>query len=125
MQDTQLSPPSPPHAIITPAEIVKIKDVTDTSSPNINPLTAEDLAKILDQSTLVSKLCSSPILVSVDELENPVAKIKVFKVKTQEPPSTIQPTSILFLPPPPLPSVVTDTLQMPSTTAVEVKETFE
>ena len=88
VQDTQLSPPSPPHATITPAEIIKIKDVIDTSGPNINPLTAEDLAKILDQSTLAAKLCSSPILVSVDELQNTVAKKEAVKVKTQEPPSS-------------------------------------
>ena len=103
VQDTQLSPPSPPHATITPIEIIKIKDVIDTSGPNINPITAEDLAKILDQSTLAAKLCSGSILVSVDELQNTVAKIEAVKVKTQEPPSTIQTTGILFLPPPPLP----------------------
>ena len=110
MQDTQLSPPSPPHAIITPVEFVKIKDVVETSTTNINPLIAEDLAKILDQSTLATKLCSNVILVNVDELKNTVAKTQVVKVKTQEPPSTIKNTCILFLPPPPLPSVATNTL---------------
>ena len=52
VQDTQLSPPSPLHSIVTPVEVVKIKDVFDTSSQNINPLTAKDLTKILDQATL-------------------------------------------------------------------------
>ena len=68
VQDTQLPPPSPPHSTITPIETIKIKDVVETSCQNINPLTAEDLTKILDQSTQVARLCTSPILVSVDEL---------------------------------------------------------
>lgn len=97
----------------------------DTSATNINPLTAEDLAKILDQSTVAAKLWSNPILVSVDELKNTVAKTQAVKVKTQEPPLTIQTIGILFLPPPPLPSVATDTLQMPSAAAGEVKKTSE
>ena len=62
-------------------------------------------------------------MVSVDELQNLVVKTKAVKVKTQEPPSTIQPTSILFLPPPPPPNVAADTLQMLSATAGEIKET--
>ena len=64
-------------------------------------------------------------MISVDELKNTVAKTQAVKVKTQEPPLTIQSTGILFLPPPPLPSVVTDTLQMLSAATGEVKETFE
>ena len=48
VQDTQLSPPSPPHATITPAKIIKIKDVIDTSGQNRNPLAVEDLVNILD-----------------------------------------------------------------------------
>ena len=52
VQDTQLPPPSPPHSTDTPTEAIKIKDVVDTSCQNINPLTAEDLTKILDQTTL-------------------------------------------------------------------------
>ena len=75
VQDTQLPPPSPLHTI-TPTETIKIKDVTDTSSQNINPLTVEDLSKILDQSTQLAQLCSSPILVSVDELQKSVDKLK-------------------------------------------------
>ena len=65
VQDTQLPPPSPPYATITPTEVIKIKDVVDTSYQNINPLTVEDLTKILDQSKQAARLCSSPILVSV------------------------------------------------------------
>ena len=40
---------SPPHT--TPVEELIVKDVTKTTPQNINPLTAEDLKKILDQST--------------------------------------------------------------------------
>ena len=68
VQDTQLPPPCPPHSIIIPVETIKIKNVTNTSSQNINPLTIVDLSKILDQSTQLAQLCSRPILVSVDEL---------------------------------------------------------
>ena len=67
VHDTQLPPPSPPHTI-TPTETINIKDVADTSCQNINPSIVEDLSKILDQSTQLAQLCSSPILVSVDEL---------------------------------------------------------
>ena len=87
MQDTQLPPPSPPHTI-TPANATKIKDVVDTSCQNINPLTAEDLSKILDQSTQATRLSKSPILVSVDELQKSVDKLKEVKVPPQEPPKT-------------------------------------
>ena len=51
VQDTPMPPPSPPHATITPADTIIVKDVIDTSCQNINPLTIEDLSKILDQST--------------------------------------------------------------------------
>ena len=76
VQDTQLPPPSPPHSPITPVEIIKIKNVVDTSCQNINPLIVEDLTKILDQSTKKARLCSSPILISVDELQKLVEKLK-------------------------------------------------
>ena len=92
VQDTQLPPPSPPHATITPIESIKIKDVIDTSCQNINPLTAEDLTKILDQSTQETRLCTSQILVSVDEFQKSVVKSKEVKVKTQEPPLTTKTT---------------------------------
>ena len=65
---------------------MKIKDVVDTSSQNINPLTAEDLTKILDQTTLQAQLCASPILVSVEEIQKSVDKVKEVKVPPQEPP---------------------------------------
>ena len=58
VQDTQLSPPSPPH----------------TTSQNINILTAEDLTKIIDQTTLQAQLCDNPILVSIEELQKSVDK---------------------------------------------------
>ena len=113
-QDTQLLPPSPPHATITPIESIKIKDVIDTSFQNINPLTKEDLTKILDQSTQALRLCSSPILVSVDELQKSVVESKEVKVQTQEPPLTTQTTRLLFLPPPSPPKAFIDVLQVSS-----------
>ena len=109
MQDTQLPPPSPPHTI-TPVETIKIKDVVDTSCQNINPLTTEDLSKILDQSTQLAQLCSSPILVSVDELQKLVDKLKKVKVSPQEPPKITQTTGLLLLPPPSPPKSVTQAL---------------
>lgn len=117
MQDTQLPRPSPPHATITPVEIIKIKDVINTSCQNINPLTVEDLTKILDQSTQATRLCSSQILVSIDELQKVVIKSKEVKVKTQEPPSTTKTTRILFLPPPFPPRTIIDALQVLSAIA--------
>ena len=68
MQDTQVPPLSPHHDTITLIDIVIVKDILDNSAQNINPLTAKDLKKILDQSTLQAQLCNNPILVSVDEL---------------------------------------------------------
>ena len=122
MQDTQLPPPSPPHATITPTETIKINDVVPTSCQNINPLTIEDLSKILDQSTQKTHLCTNPILVSVDELQKSVVDSKEVKVQTQEPPSTVQTTGFLLLPPPSPPKVVIDALQEPSAAARADKE---
>ena len=70
-------------------------------------MTKEDLTKILDQSTQVARLCSSPILVNVDELEKSVVETKEVKVQTQEPPKTTQDTKLLLLPSPSPPKVVT------------------
>lgn len=50
-------------------DIVKVKDVFDTTSQNINPLKKEDMQKILIDSTTKAQLCSRPVLVSVDEIE--------------------------------------------------------
>ena len=86
VQDTQLPPTNPPHSTITPTEIIKIKDVVHTSSQNINQLTVEDLTKILDQTTLQAQLCTSPILVSVEELQKSIDKLKEGEVAPQEPP---------------------------------------
>ena len=88
VQDTQLLSVSPPHYTSIPTENVTIKDVPDVSTQNINPLTAEDLKKILDQSTLQARLCENPVLVSVNELQKAVVEITRDKVNTQEPPST-------------------------------------
>ena len=95
VQDTQFPPPSPPHipspphVITPPAESAKVKDVPDTSGQSINPLTAEDLKKILHQTTLQSELCSNPVLVSVEELQKAMEEITKTKVNPQEPPSHV------------------------------------
>ena len=103
-----MPPPSPPHVTITPT--ITVKDVTNKSYQYINPLDTKDLTKILDQSTQSERVCTSLILVSVDELQKSIVKSKDVKVKTQEPPLTTQTTKILFLPPPSTPKVVTDAL---------------
>lgn len=64
--DTQLPNVSPQHVISITTEIVIVKDVSNLSAQNINPLAKEYLKKILDQSTLQEKLCDNPILVTVD-----------------------------------------------------------
>ncbi len=86
VQGTHLSPPSSPHSPTTPEKIIKIKDVVDTTCQNINPLTATDLTKILDQTTLQTQLCTNPILVSVDNLQKSVDKLKEVNVPSQQPP---------------------------------------
>ena len=43
--------------------IVKTKDVFDIVAHNINPLTKEDMKKILLGTTTKPQLCSHPILV--------------------------------------------------------------
>ena len=65
--DTQLAPLSPPHDTSTPVDTIIVKDVPDNSGQKINPLTIEDLKKILDQSTLQAQLCNNLVLVSVDD----------------------------------------------------------
>ena len=100
VHDTQLPPPSPPHSTFTPTETITIKDVTNTSGQNINPLTAEDLSKILDQLTHQAQLCTSPILVSVEELQKSVDKLKESQVPPQEPPKITKPIGLLLLLPP-------------------------
>ena len=114
VQDTQIPPPSPPHATITPEETIIVKDIIDTSCQNINPLTTKDLSKILDQSTQQARLGTNPILVSIDEIHKAVVDPTRVKVKPQEPPSILKATSTpLLLLPPPLPlSVTSDTVQM-------------
>ena len=81
VQDTQLPPPSPPHATPTPVESIIVKDVPDITGQNVNPLTIEDLKKILHQTTLQAHFCTIHVLVSVDELQKVVAKITKEKVK--------------------------------------------
>ena len=76
---------SPPHDTSVTTKTINVKDVSNTLAQNINPLTSEDLKKILDQSTLQANLCDNPILVSVEELQKAVTKVTREKVKTQEP----------------------------------------
>ena len=87
VQDTQLPPSSPPHVTTPPAESPKVQDIPDTSGQNVNPLTAEDLKKILHQTSMQSELCNNPVLVSVEELQKATAEITKSRVNTQEPPS--------------------------------------
>ena len=86
---------------------------------NSNLLTIEDLSKILDQSTQQARLCTNPVLISVDEIQKVVADTNIVKVNPQEPPSVSKPTKLLLLPPPPPPSAISDTMQMLS---VEIGE---
>ena len=98
VQDTKLPPLSPPHLTDTPTEIVQIKDVVDTLSQNIDPLTIQDLTKILDQSTHQAQLCTNPILVSIEELQKSVDEAKKGEVKSKEPPPATQTTEPSFIP---------------------------
>ena len=54
-----------------------MKDVPETTPQNINPLTVNDLKKILDQSTKQGKLCENIVLVSVKEYQKAMFDIKV------------------------------------------------
>ena len=87
--DTQLPLLSPLHDTSTPIDTIIVKDVLDNFGQNINPLTAEDLKKILDQTTLQAQLCNNPVLVSVEELQKVVADLTRDKVNPQEPPFDI------------------------------------
>lgn len=69
VQDEQLLSDSPPSETSTNIEIVKVKDLSKTISQNINPLTQDDLKRILLKTTLQAKLIDNPILVSVDEIQ--------------------------------------------------------
>ena len=84
-------------------------------------MAAKDLTKICDQSTQVVRLCTSPILVNVDEIKKSIEKLKDVKVKKQEPPMTTQSIGLLLLPPPSLPKAVTQALQEPSVVAWDDK----
>ena len=72
MEITQVLTTSPPHDTNTPAEAITIKDFLDTTPQKINPLTTEDLKKILDQSTQQPKLCENIVLVNVEEYQKVV-----------------------------------------------------
>ena len=89
MRDTQMTSVSPPHDKSTTTETIIIKYVSHASTQNINPLTIDDLKKILDQSILQAKWCGNPILDSVEELQKVVIEVTRDKVNTQEPPYVI------------------------------------
>ena len=74
----------------TPIEIVTIQDVLDAFGQNINPLSIENLKKILHQTTLEAQLCTNLVLVSVEEIQKFVDDITKEKVNPKEPPSHIQ-----------------------------------
>ena len=80
VEDTQMPLPRPTHMAF--AETVTLKDVPDTLGQNINPLTIEDLKKILHQTTLQSQLCTNLVFVSVEELHKAIAEINREKVNT-------------------------------------------
>ena len=65
----------------------------------------------------------NPILVSVDELQKSVDKLKEVKVPPQEPPKTTQTIGLLLLPPPSPLNSVTQALQESSTLAGVDQET--
>ena len=88
VQDTQMSSVSPPYDTSV-TETITIKDVSNASTQNINPLIANDLKNILDQSTLQPKLCDNPILVNVEELQKAITEVTRDKVNPQEPPTSI------------------------------------
>ena len=89
VQDTKMSSMSPPHDTRTPIETITVKNVPNSSPQNINPLTVEDLKKILEKPTLQVRLCQNPILVNVNELQKVVVDITRENVNTKEPPSII------------------------------------
>ena len=91
--DTQLPPLRPPHDTSTPADTITLQNVPNNSCQNINPLTAEDLKKVLNQTTLQAQLYTNLVLVSVEELQKAIADITRDKVNLEEPPSHI-PTTI-------------------------------
>lgn len=80
---------SPQHVTIESTKTITIKDFFDVTTQNINALIEEDLKKILDQSTLLTKHCDNPVLVSVEELQNRVTDTTRVEVNPQEPPSII------------------------------------
>ena len=84
-----MSSVSPPHDATETIKTINVKDVSDISAQNINPLTKEDLKKILDQFTLQAKLCNNHVLISVDKLQKSMTDVARGKVNPQEPPSII------------------------------------
>ena len=109
VQDTQFLSVSPPHVTTETTKIVTIKDISNLSTNNIDPITKDNLKKILEQSTLQAKLCDNPILISVDELQNSMTDVARKKVNPQEPPPII-----------PLVINVQNLIQIPKDTSTKV-----
>ena len=69
-QDVQVSSANPPNTNqVSQWDSMLIKDVLDTSEKNVNPLTEEDLKKILIDYTTTTQLCTHPILGRVEKIE--------------------------------------------------------
>ena len=83
--DTCVSSCLPHHIGVTTKSMI-LKYVFDALAQNINPMTRDDLKKILDQSTLLTKLCDNPIQVSIEKLQKEVTEVTRDKVNPQEPP---------------------------------------
>lgn len=71
VQYVQVSSTNPPHTYKESQQelVVIIKDGSDNLAQNVNPLTKDDLKKILQDSTNVAMLCKNPTLVRFDEFQ--------------------------------------------------------
>lgn len=68
---------------------IQIKDFPDNFAQNINPLTDDDIKKILKDSTMVAKLCSNPLLVRTNKIEKvEVATVGEKQIDTSSVPPT-------------------------------------
>ena len=82
-QDVQVSSANPPHTNqVSQWDSMLIKDVLDTSKKNVNPLTKEDLKKILIEYTIKTQLCTHPVLVRVEKIEK--VELASIREKPQE-----------------------------------------
>ena len=82
VHDIQMSSASPQQVISENTKSFTIKDVSNTTDPNINPLLEEYLKRILIPSIVQAKLCDNPILVSVNEIQKLETMTRWEEVKT-------------------------------------------